>query len=88
MKGSAVIYLSARACVSESVCERDRQTDRQTHTHTHTHTHTQIRCKRSKMLRFENGGLVGTCILHLCYCLRLYKGNIPLRDTDGEHGAH
>ena len=36
MKGSAVIYLSARACVSESVCERDRQTD--THTHTHTHT--------------------------------------------------
>ena len=80
MKGSAMIYLSACACLSESVCERDRER--------HTHTHTQIRCKYSKMLRFEEAGLVGTCILHLCYCLCLYKRNVPLRDTGGEHGAH
>ena len=78
MKGSAMIYLSACVCLSESVCERDRERD----------TRTQIRCKYSKMLRFEEAGLVGTCILHLCYCLRLYKGNVPLRDTGGEHGAH
>lgn len=51
-------------------------------------THIQIRFKYSKMLRFEKARLVGACMLHLCFCLRLCKGNVPLRDTDGEHAAH